>query len=177
MHLYPLLVNLLVRLQLNNVDKPTAKVLYFDTSALLKRYVSEIGSSWIVGLCHTSTDNIISTVIITKTEAAAALAAKLRNGGISATDYQIAEHSMFNDFTHSYRWIAVDLPLVDLASDLTKRQKLRGYDAIQLAAALTLNELLIEQEVSPLLFISADNDLLQAAANEGLTTDNPNLHP
>jgi len=84
---------------------------------------------------------------------------------------------MFNDFENSYRLIAVDLPLVDLASDLTKRQKLRGYDAIQLAAALTLNEILIKEDIAPLTFISADNDLLQAAANEGLNTDNPNLYP
>jgi len=159
------------------VAKLISTVLYFDTSALLKRYVSEVGSAWIVGLCHTSTDNIISTVIITKAEASAALAAKLRNGGILAADYQIAQQSMFEDFATSYRLITVDLPLVDLASDLTKRQKLRGYDAIQLAAALTLNDILIEEEIDPLIFISADEDLLQAAVNEGLATDNPNLHP
>lgn len=71
----------------------------------------------------------------------------------------------------------IDQVLVDLAVELTKRQKLRGYDAVQLAAALTLNNVLTQTQAPSLTFVVADDDLLQAAQGEGLATDNPNLHP
>ncbi len=52
-----------------------------------------------------------------------------------------------------------------------------GYDAIQLAAALTLNDFLTQVGFAPLTFVCADDDLIRSAQEEGLTTDNPNLHP
>jgi len=70
--------------------------------------------------------------------------------------------------------VEIDQTLVDLAVDLTQRHKLRGYDAVQLAAALTLHGLLTQAAVVPLMFVAADDDLLEAARGEGLATDNPN---
>jgi hypothetical protein len=49
-----------------------------------------------------------------------------------------------------------------------------GYDAVHLACALALNRPLIENEMSPLIFVSADADLLDAAQAENLPTENPN---
>jgi uncharacterized protein len=63
-----------------------------------------------------------------------------------------------------------------LAVDRTQRHKLRGYDAVQLAA-LTLHGLLTQAAFVPLVFVAADDDLLEAARSEGLATDNPNQHP
>ena len=63
------------------------------------------------------------------------------------------------------------------AIQLTRRRKLRGYAAVHLACALTLNDPLIESGLSPLTFVSADDDLLAAAVAEGLDTDNPHDHP
>jgi hypothetical protein len=54
---------------------------------------------------------------------------------------------------------------------------LRGYDAIQLATALEVNDSLTAAGLPSLNFISADIDLITAANREGLPTDNPNLHP
>ena len=67
--------------------------------------------------------------------------------------------------------------MVDEAIQLTRRRKLRGYDAVHLACALALNKPLVEGGLSSLIFVSADNDLLAAAEAEGLLTDNPNDHP
>ena len=72
--------------------------------------------------------------------------------------------------------VKIDRTLVDLAVELTKRQKLRGYDAVQLAAALTCNDLLAQTQFFPLTFVAADDALLQAARSEGLLTENPNQH-
>lgn len=81
-----------------------------------------------------------------------------------------------HDFTYQYLLVEIDQALVDLAVDLTRRQRLRGYDAVQLAAALTVNGVLTQAQFSPLTFSSADDDLLKAAHGEGLATDNPNWH-
>jgi hypothetical protein len=57
--------------------------------------------------------------------------------------------------------------------DLTQRYRLRGYDAVQLAAGLTANQELQAGGHPALVLVSADNDLLAAAQGEGLATDNP----
>jgi predicted nucleic acid-binding protein len=38
---------------------------YLDTSALVKRYVTETGSSWTIALCHLPAGNTIATARIT----------------------------------------------------------------------------------------------------------------
>lgn len=152
-------------------------VYYLDTSALVKRYVAEIGSRWITDICARTDGNNSMTAMITKAEAAAALSSKLRQGGLSAVDYTGALQDLDYDFAQEYMLVTIDLSLVELAVQLTKRQKLRGYDAIQLAAALTANDLIIQADLPPLTLISADTELLYAAQSEGLPIDNPTLHP
>jgi len=150
---------------------------YLDTSALVKLYVTEVGSPWILTLGNPPADITIATARVTKVEAAAALANKYRSGGLSRTHYSNALQDLIHDFVDQYLLIEIDQALVDLAVELTQRHKLRGYDALQLAAALTLNNVLIQTQFSPLTFIAADDDLLKAAQDEGLSTDNPNRHP
>ena len=152
-------------------------VFYFDTSALVKRYVTETGSLWVMTLCNPSASNTIATARITYAEAAAAFAGKFRRGGLSRGHYQNILRDLAHDIEHQCYLMEIDDVTVKLAVKLTTRQKLRGYDAVQLASALTLNQILIDAHLPPLKFVAADNDLLLAAQNEGLLTDNPNLHP
>ncbi len=77
-------------------------IFYFDTSALVKRYVSETGSPWVVGLCSPPTGNTIATARLTKAEAAAAFASKHRSGGLSQEDYVKALQDLAHDFAHQY---------------------------------------------------------------------------
>lgn len=67
--------------------------------------------------------------------------------------------------------------MVDEAIELTSRHRLRGYDAVHLACALRLNRVLLGNDFPPLTLVAADEDLLKAAYDEGLKTENPNLHP
>ncbi len=62
------------------------------------------------------------------------------------------------------------------AMDLAERHGLRGYDAVQLAAALELNARCLAAGAAPPLVITADVELNQAAAAEGLAVDDPNAH-
>jgi predicted nucleic acid-binding protein len=152
-------------------------VFYCDTSALIKRYSIETGSRWLTNLCDPRNGNTIFTATITKVEAAAALASKRRQKSVSAQIYQQALADLSHDFVHEYALVPVDMPLIEAAVTLTTRQKLRGYDAVQLAAAQTIQSTLSAAQLPPLTFLTADVELLTAAINEGLMTDNPTLYP
>lgn len=150
-------------------------VFYLDASALVKRYVTEPGSARVMALCQPSMGNTITTARISQAEAAAAFAGKYRNGELTRADYAKILQDLAHDFAHQYLLIEIDQTLVDLAVNLTVRHKLRGYDAVQLAAALILNDLLIQAQFPPAVLVVADNNLLSAAQNEGLLTENPTL--
>ena len=65
--------------------------------------------------------------------------------------------------------------LVTHAMMLAETYALRGYDAVQLAAALAVD---IRYRASGLLLtlVSADAELNVAAATEGLAVEDPNSH-
>ncbi|GEM_PF-2827417 len=81
---------------------------YLDTSALLKRYVQEVGSSWLATLIVPTTDNTLATALITKVEAVAGLAAKFRQGGLLLVNYQQAEQDLLHDFAYIYSIVDID---------------------------------------------------------------------
>ena len=149
---------------------------YLDASVLVKRHSPEIGSSWVKALMA-PTSHTIYLSEITLAEVAAALAAKYRApSGITQTERDDAV-ALFLKCCHTeYDLIPVSRFIIDQAVNLTQKYKLRGYDAVQLATALTVNEVLTTSGLPPLTFVTADNDLLMAAQAQGLTIDNPNLH-
>jgi hypothetical protein len=71
----------------------------------------------------------------------------------------------------------IDSNLLEEASVLAEKYALRGYDAVQLAAALFVQNRRGRIGATSLIFVSADNALNQAAQAEGLTVDNPNNYP
>jgi hypothetical protein len=81
------------------------------------------------------------------------------------------------DFRQRYTTAQVSDPIVELAVELTGRHPLRAYDAVQLATALELNQILRGHRLPPLTFISADKALCDAARAAGLRAEDPNDHP
>jgi hypothetical protein len=65
---------------------------------------------------------------------------------------------------------------VNHAVVLAQVHRLRGYDAVQLATALTASSLLVQAGLAQPTFVAADEDLLAAARAQGLAAENPN-HP
>jgi len=149
---------------------------YFDSSALVKRYMAETGSAWVQARCNDPV-RTIATVDLSRIEVAAAFAAKWRGKFITQTEYQEARTKLVADAQKRYLLIPVTTQRVDEAIELTARHKLRGYDAVHLACALHLNRALLEDDLPPLTLVAADDDLLKAAQTEGLETENPNHHP
>lgn len=80
------------------------------------------------------------------------------------------------DLGHQY--VVIDLlpKILTQAAQLAETHALRGYDAVQLAAALALQTARQAAGISAITFISADQELNAAAVQEGLAVDDPNLH-
>jgi uncharacterized protein len=152
-------------------------IYFLDSSALIKRYVVEIGSPWIKTLTDAQTGNSLLLVRITWVEVLSAFARRQREGGITAAEVAALIAKFRSEFNSRYRVIEVDLALVERAGELIVQYPLRAYDAVQLASALRVQSLLTSMPVTQLVFISADNRLLDIAQSAGLAIDNPNNYP
>ncbi len=155
-------------------------IYYFDSSGLVKRYVAEVGSAWVISLTDPATGHQIYTANITAVEVPAAIHKRLRMGDVNAADATMAITNFENDFSYQYHAIQVTDGIFASAAVLTSNHKLRAYDAVQLAAALEVNRQILAlgpPAVLSLTLISADNDLNTAAAAEGLAVDDPRNHP
>ncbi len=151
---------------------------YFaDSSALVKRYVSELGSAWVAGLFDPSLHNEIFVAAITGVEIVAAIARRARGGAITTADATSICSQLRSDWVSDYQVVEVNDLLLQQAMSLAEVHCLRGYDAVQLAAGCQVNRLSVGSGLSPVVFVSADHELNEAAAREGLVVDNPNLHP
>jgi hypothetical protein len=150
---------------------------YFDSSAAVKRYAPEKGSEWVKSLVEPTAGNTIYLGQVGVVEIAAALSRKVRTKELTQDEYEAALWLFLADVRNEEYLIA---PLsdqgVELAVELTKRRPLRGYDAVQLATAMILNASLLRAELPPLIFVSADGALCEAARAEGLFVENPNEH-
>lgn len=152
-------------------------IYFLDSSALIKRYVVEIGSPWIKTLTDSQTGNSLLLVRITWVEVLSAFARRQREGGITAAEVAALIAKFRSEFNSRYRVIEVDLALVERAGELIVQYPLRAYDAVQLASALRVQSLLTSMPETQLIFVSADNRLLDIAQSAGLAIDNPNNYP
>jgi predicted nucleic acid-binding protein len=152
------------------------RVFYLDASALVKRYLAERGSAWVVSLCADENATAVAIANIGIIEVAAAFAAKRRGHFLSDPDYDAILSELLDNAQTRYWLVAISQIVMDHAIALTRRQKLRGYDAVHLACALALNKPLLDSGLPSLTFVAADDDLLAAAEAEGLPTENPNQY-
>lgn len=148
-------------------------VLYLDTSALAKRYISETGSAWIRGLVAPRMGNIIVICDFTPIEIFSLIARRQRDGLLSPPKAALLKSGFLKHQKSQYVSILLEPVVLTTARDFVGKHLLRPPDALQLACALRAIHELGEQ----ITFICADQNLLTAAQAEGLATDNPNLHP
>lgn len=153
---------------------------YLDTSAQVKYYVSEPGTAWVRQLVD-ATDpdtgqrvNRLFTVSITVAEAAAAFATIARIGRISGRIRDRTFNRYMKTVSAYFHLLPVTEHLIDLAARLTQQHPLKGYDAVQVAAALCLQQALGPER--PLTFVAGDKNVIAAAQAEGLAIDSPFWH-
>lgn len=146
---------------------------FFDTSALLKRYVIESGTAWVLGAADPQNGHLIFIAQITSVEITSGIARLQREGAISVTIAQSAEALLERHIRRQYKTISFTNQVAQRAKNLLKTYPLRAYDAIQLASALEANGKLTAGGLQLLVFVSGDTRLLSAAVGEGLSTHRP----
>jgi predicted nucleic acid-binding protein len=109
---------------------------YFDTSALIKRYLREEGSVRVRALLRRK--GVLSAAIIT-VELASALSRRRSEGDLSGKDFAAIVSRIHEDRAY---WHLIELsPLVlTRAEELVQKSILRMFDAIHVAAALVFEE-------------------------------------
>jgi predicted nucleic acid-binding protein len=147
---------------------------FYDSSAAVKHYRAEAGTSKVDGLlAATGSRSFLSVLGVV--EVHSALARLVRVGHITPADFHLARGRFLADIAGGL-WQVVRVKgsefqqaqLLLVKYGLTRG--LRTLDAIQLAAALGL------QAALPLdAFLCADANLCHAAAAEGLTVVNPEV--
>ena len=136
-------------------------ILYLDTSALVKRFVLEEGSTDVNTLI--STADLVGSSLITQVEMAAALGKAARMQWID----QLAAETAYRDFINQWQYftrLLISQVLIERASLLSLQFGLRGYDATHLASDKFWQESLDEE----ILLATYDKELWTVAQMIGL---------
>lgn len=160
-----------------------------DTGALVPRYLGlAAGHSWVDSLFNPTAGNVVALAEITGVELASALNQMVRGGLIRKRVCERRIGFYWSQVDNGeYHVILITSTLLRGAADLCGAHSLKGYDAVQLAAALAYREgartydLDAASAGNPVLgdpiFLTEDHGLAAAAAAEGFTVDNPVNHP
>lgn len=152
------------------------KVYYFDSSAIIKRYIKEEGSQWVKSITEFESVQMIILSQVTPVEVGAAFSRKVRERIITSFERDKVLGVFLKDCQAEYKMCAINDKIIKQAISLTCNYPLRGYDALQLATASFFNNILISQQLSPLIFVSADKNLVKMAEKKTLVVENPNLY-
>jgi predicted nucleic acid-binding protein len=135
-------------------------ILYLDTSALVKLYVEEAGTSDVIA-CVSRAAAVV-TARISYAEARAAFARHRREGALRTADLRRVVRDLDDEWA-TYSIVEISDAVVRRAGALAERHALRGYDAVHLAAALDVRRAGGEVE-----FAAFDARLCRAARREKL---------
>lgn len=137
-------------------------IVYLDSTALVKRYIAEVGSTEVAQLIENAA--VVGTTVISRAEISGALAKAARLG--------LLPHEQARAVLDVFRAQWNDLVRLQLTETIVARadaqawdRRLRGTAALHLAAALVWQEAL----GAAVTFATFDRSLWQAANGAGLT--------
>ena len=136
-------------------------ILYSDTSALIKKYIKELGSDQVFS--YFDQYPYIGTSALTQVEVAGAISKAIRQGWVSAPDATVAWQDFLSHWP-AYTRIPVSSGIIDRATDLAWHYVLRAYDSLHLSSALTWQDV----SGSDVVLACYDKQLRLAAKLEGL---------
>jgi len=143
-------------------------MLYLDSSALVKKYLTEPGSHAVAARLTGS--EVAFTSALSYAEIHAVLARKLREGGLDESDLRDAKDRFHSDWVHSLRILELDTRTLGALQDLVLRYPLKGADAVHVSSALWLRDY---GRLPGIAFWAADKSLLRVASDCGLSITNP----
>jgi predicted nucleic acid-binding protein len=150
---------------------------FFDTSALVKRHVTEVGTAWVKSLVHAKAGHTLYIARITAVEITSAITRRQYGRDLSAAQAGAILGHFRRHLIDRYRVVDLTPALFDKAMLTARKHRLRAYDAVQLAVALDVNRLQEAAGLGPVTLVSADNDLNKAAQAEQMMVEDPNMHP
>jgi predicted nucleic acid-binding protein len=148
-------------------------VYFFDTSALIKRHVTEEGSVWVRSLTSAKAAHTLYIARITAVEITSALTRRQRGGSLSKAQASAIYGHFRRHLTQ--RYVILDLTPSILASAMlsARAHGLRAYDAVQLAAAFEVNRIHQSGGLGSVTLVSSDQALNDAATAEGIPVADP----
>jgi len=152
-------------------------IYYCDSSAIVKIYLEEAGSQFMKRLCRKVSSGDIIVNDIAGPEVLSALQRRFRSGDLSPEILSAARSDFKEDFDDFFSRISVLDLIIRSAMQLIEKYPLRGFDAVQLATAVSFQNLLRASNGREVVFVGADNVLNDAARKEGLAIINPNEQP
>ena len=136
---------------------------FFDTSALVKRYINESGSEVIDNTIDKANEIFVSA--LTHIEAISALRRLLTEENICKADYKRIKSELEKDFK-DFTILPLSQKTLNKAYQIVDVEDLRTLDAIQLATVIIASKI-IDQ------LVVADQRLLSAAKNNNIDTLDP----
>ncbi len=149
---------------------------FFDTSALVKRHVTEVGSLWVRSLTVAKAAHTLYIARITAVEMVAAITRRQRGGSLSAAQAGAILGHFRRHLDSRYFVLELNPALLDEAMTLSRNHGLRADDAVQLATLIRLDHSNRNSGYGPITLGSADRELNAAATIEGVEVDDPNNH-
>ena len=147
---------------------------YWDASALAKRFVAEPGSRIVNELLDKVPPVRMLALLIGIGEIVSILVRRRNGGVISSALYAEAVLQLNAEIIQppGFRLLPVEDDLVDGSLGLIERHSINATDAMILASAIRVAEVLRGQK-DELVLVAADDRLLRAAQLEGLKICNP----
>ena len=143
---------------------------YLDTSALLKRYRTEIGTRVLDALFSARTrDELVITSHFTAAEVESVAARALKGRLLTKKAHAVLLSLFADDLENVLIVLPVSTVLLSEAAAVARNYALRASDALHLATALRARQ----ASATEIVFTASDKELVEAAGRAGFTVLNP----
>ena len=146
---------------------------FFDSSALVKAYIAETGTTWVRTILD-DPQHRISISALAEVEVISALTRRFSEGDLTQVEFDDACDELRQDCA-TYLVIEITNQILEAAVDNARNYSLRAYDAVQLASAKSALAYMQGNQVHFTL-VSADQALNDAARQDRLQVEDPNFH-
>ncbi len=136
---------------------------YWDTSALIKRYLSEPGTAEVLDLLGKA--SLSGTVVVTRAEVAGVFSRAFSKSRLTQEQVRRGMREFRQDWP-AYLRVRITETMIRDADQLALQYSLRGYDAVHLSAALMWKDRISDA----IHFATFDDNLWDAAGTEGFET-------
>lgn len=142
---------------------------FLDTSALVKLYVRERGTDWLLALAQSPETSRFAVLELSRVEFHSAVARRRREGDLTDSVAADLLAQLDSDLGSVLAVVSLDAEILETATLFVAAHPLRAYDAIQVAACATC----AARWTSAVHLLASDRRMIEAARNEGVIAVDP----